>query len=50
MDPRLKRTAAALALTTAFGAPGMVAAQQNQNPATAPDPNVTVQDRPPPRL
>ncbi len=48
MHPTLKRTAATLALTTALGAPGMVAAQQNQTTVDDPDPNVTVQDRPRP--
>ena len=48
MHPTLKRTAAALALTTALGAPGMLAAQQNQTAVDDPDPNVTVQERPRP--
>jgi hypothetical protein len=48
MDPKLKRMAAALALTTAMGAPGMVAAQQNKTQVDNPDPNITVQDRPRP--
>ena len=48
MHPTLKRTAATLALTTALGAPGMLAAQQNQTAVDDPDPNVTVQERPRP--